>query len=89
MTSYINSQFKKSYKALPKEIKQIAKKQYHIFKNDPYHASLHFKKIHSNKPIYSCRINKDYRTVGVLNNNVIIWFWIGSHGDYDKLLKMK
>lgn len=89
MISYINPQFKKLYKALPFEIRLLAKKQYNIFKENPYHSSLHFKRVHSNKAIYSCRINKNYRTVGIIKDENIIWFWIGSHDDYDNLLKNK
>jgi mRNA-degrading endonuclease RelE of RelBE toxin-antitoxin system len=87
MISHINSKWKKSYKSLPLPIRTIAKKQYKLFKINPYHSSLHFKRLHSNKPIYSARINKNYRTLGVIQENIIIWFWIGSHDDYDKLIK--
>ena len=87
MISHINSKWKKSYKSLPLPIRTIAKKHYKLFKINPYHSSLHFKRVHSNKPIYSARINKNYRTLGVIQENVIIWFWIGSHDDYDKLIR--
>ncbi len=89
MISHINAKFKKSYKKLPSEIRKIAKKQYKTFQKDPYHSSLHFKRVHSSQAIYSARITQDYRTIGVLKDGVIIWFWIGSHDDYDKLLKRK
>ena len=87
MISHTNSSFWKLYKKLPQSIRNIAKKQYKLFATDPYHASLHFKRVHSTKPIYSVRITRNYRVVGVLNDNIIIWFWVGSHDDYDKLLK--
>ncbi len=87
MISHTNNVFWKGYSKLPSDIKDIAKKQYKLFAFDPYHASLHFKRVHSSKPIYSARINRAYSAVGILNNNIIIWFWIGSHDDYDKLLK--
>lgn len=87
MISHANSAFWKGYANLPAHIKDIAKKQYKLFISNPYHASLHFKRVHSTKPIYSARINKSYRAVGVLNDNIIIWFWVGSHDEYDKLLK--
>ena len=87
MISHTNSTFWKGYSKLPKPIKDMAKKQYRLFASDPYHASLHFKRVHSTKPVYSARINRAYRAVGVVNDNTIIWFWIGSHDDYDKLLK--
>jgi hypothetical protein len=37
-------------------------------------------------PVYAARITRDYRAVGVLHENLIAWFWIGSHSDYEKLL---
>jgi hypothetical protein len=87
MISHINLKWKQLYKRLPIDIRKIAKKQYKIFKINPYHSGLHFKKIHSNKPIFSARINYNYRTLGVLSDdNIIIWFWIGSHSDYDKII---
>lgn len=52
----------------------------------PVILCLRFKKIHSQLPIYSARINKDYRVVGQLEQDTVIWFWIGSHAEYDLLL---
>ncbi len=87
MISHINAKWKRLYRKLPIDIRKIAKKQYKFFKENPYHASLHFKRIHSNKPIFSARINYSYRTIGVLtDDNIIIWFWIGSHDEYDKII---
>ena len=56
------------------------------FKQNPYHPNFHFKKVHTIRPIYSARINVDYRAVGIKENGEIVWFWIGSHADYGKLL---
>ncbi|MFO8099522.1 MAG: hypothetical protein R6T83_07870 [Salinibacter sp.] len=42
--------------------------------------------MHADRPIYSVRITQDYRAVGVQKEESIIWFWIGSHEDYDRLL---
>jgi len=47
---------------------------------------VHFKRIHSTKPIFSIRITKDYRAIGVQQEDEIIWFWIGSHSDYDNIV---
>jgi len=87
MISYINLKWKKLYKNLPHDVRQLAKKQYKLFKENPYHSSLHFKRVHSNKPIFSARINTNYRTLGVIQENIIIWFWIGSHDNYERILK--
>ena len=89
MSSHTTQQFRKLLKNLPKEIRKQAKEAYKHFEDNPYHPALYFKRIHSTKPIYSIRISRDYRAVGIQHNNGIIWFWIGSHSDYDKILKRK
>ncbi len=74
---------------MPREIKKQAKDAYKLFITDPYHPSLYFKRVHSRRPIFSVRISKDYRALGILESNDMIWFWIGSHSEYDKLLKLR
>ena len=54
----------------------------------PNHPSLRFKSIHPTRPIYSARVGLDYRAVGVRDGNDIIWYWIGSHAEYDRLIRM-
>ena len=87
MTSRTTDAFWKCYRDLPEQTRKEAKKAYGTFKKNPYHPSLHFKRIHSTRPVFSLRITKDYRAVGILQEKQIVWFWIGSHGDYDNLLK--
>jgi hypothetical protein len=87
MKSRTTDRFWKSYKVLPEYIKKEAKKAYNNFFNDPYHPGLHFKRIHSTRPIFSIRITKEYRAVAVQQDNVIIWIWIGSHTEYEKIIK--
>jgi len=72
---------------LPEEIQKQANDAYHQFRRDPYHPGLHFKRVHSTRSIYAIRISKDYRALGLQQDGEIIWFWIGSHSDYDKILK--
>jgi hypothetical protein len=79
--------FWKCYEHLPEGIKKLAKRAYVRFVDNPYTPSLHFKRIHSTRPIFSVRITKNYRAVGIQKESEIIWFWIGSHADYDKLVK--
>jgi len=87
MISRTIDRFWKCYKSLPEQIRKEAREAYKGFRKNPYHPSLHFKRIHSTRPIFSLRITKDYRAVGIQQDNQIIWFWIGSHGDYNNLLK--
>ena len=86
MNSRITEKFLKTYRRLPDDVRTQARKSYRLFQENPQHPSLHFKLIHSSKPIYSARINIDYRTIGRLEGDTIIWFWIGSHSEYDQLI---
>ena len=86
MNSFTTERFWKLYRNLPNEIRQQAREAYQHFLANPNHPGLQFKRVHSNRPIYSARINADYRVLGILDGEEIVWFWIGSHAEYDKLL---
>jgi len=53
---------------------------------DPSHPGLQFKKIHSAREIYSARVSLGYRALGIVQGDEIIWFWIGTHSEYDQLV---
>ncbi|WP_199337783.1 hypothetical protein [Nostoc sp. FACHB-280] len=59
---------------------------YAIWRSDPYHNSLQFKQVSQRQPIYSARVSLDYRVLGLLEDNHIYWFWIGTHTEYEELL---
>jgi plasmid maintenance system killer protein len=84
--SLTNTRFRELFADLPKPIQEQTRKAYRQFKQDPNYPSLRFKKVHPKLPIYSARINKDYRAVGQLEDDTVIWFWVGSHAEYDLLL---
>ena len=86
MKSRATPRFWDAYHELPLEIRELARKAYVLFANNPRHLSLHFKKVHRHEFIYSVRVGLGYRAVGLLENNEITWFWIGSHSQYDRLL---
>lgn len=86
MISHINARFRKAFQRLPKEIQTQAKRTYQQWKRNPYQPALEFKRVHPIKPVYSVRIGLKWRAVGILENNVIVWFWIGSHEEYHQLL---
>ncbi len=86
MNSHTTERFRKSFKALPKQIQKQTRETYKLFKKDPFYPSINFKQVHPVKPIFSARINIEYRALGVRDGEDIVWFWIGSHADYDKLL---
>jgi len=75
------------FAALPQPVQQQARAAYRQFQSDPSHPSLRFKKVHSTLPIYSARVSKNYRAVVQVEGNAVVWFWIGSHSEYDQLLR--
>ncbi len=79
--------FWKRYALLPFEVQKLADKNYELLKRDPWHPSLHFKKIGSgNKSLWSVRIGRYYRALARQHGDSIVWFWIGPHSEYDKLI---
>lgn len=66
MKSLTNERFWKHYGDLPQETKRQTRVAYALFEQDPYYPSLHFKRIHSTRPIFSARINMDYRAVDIM-----------------------
>lgn len=86
MKSHTTKRFRAAFEALPEHIQRQARGAYKLFKQDPHHPGLRFKQVHPTRPIYSARINAEYRALGVRDGDEIIWFWIGSHADYDHLV---
>ena len=87
MKSRTTARFRKAFAELPAEIQEQARAAYRRFVIDPAHPSLRFKPVHPTLPVYSVRVGKYYRAVGLRDEEGVIWFWIGSHADYDKLLE--
>ncbi len=81
---YTTPRFWKCYEALPQNIQKTAAQCYGLLKADPAHLSLHFKKI--GKKYWSVQAGLDYRALGVEVEGGILWFWIGTHAEYDKLI---
>jgi hypothetical protein len=84
--SQANARFWNLFRQLRPEVQDQARETYRIFAANPRHPSLQFKRVSQARPIYSVRISRDHRAVGILQDDGIIWFWIGSHQDYDRLL---
>jgi mRNA-degrading endonuclease RelE of RelBE toxin-antitoxin system len=78
--------FREAYANLPEEIRRQARQAYSLFRKDPRHPRLRFKKVDEESNTFSIRIGLGYRALGVMEGSTIIWFWIGSHADYDRLI---
>lgn len=87
MKSRTTSAFRKLFITLPEEIRDQARTAYQLFAADPHHPSPHFKCVHETEPVFSARIGRSYRVVGLREEaDLIVWFWIGPHEKYETLL---
>ena len=84
MKSQTLPSFWDDYKLLTEKTRRSQRKTYRLWQENPFHTSLHFKCINSEENIWSVRITRSYRAIGILNSDTVTWFWIGNHDDYEK-----
>ena len=89
MKSKTTAEFKRQLRQLPKDIQVQAFKAYRLWLDDHQYPSLEFKKLNTSEPIYSVRIDRSYRALGTYlsDEDTILWFWIGHHSIYERILK--
>jgi hypothetical protein len=75
--------FWEAYAKLPETVRALADKNYALLKDNPRDPSLQLKKVGR---FWSVRVGSRYRALAVEDNQNLIWFWIGSHADYDALV---
>jgi hypothetical protein len=78
-----SSRFWALYEALPEEIRALADRNFLLLKTDPKHPSLHFKRLGT---LWSVRVGAHYRALGNDIDGGVLWVWIGTHSEYDKLV---
>ncbi len=83
MRHFASSRFWDCYERLPDRIRDLADKNFSLLKADPQHPSLHFKKVDDYR---SVRVGLGYRALAVEVDGGLLWFWIGTHAEYDELI---
>jgi hypothetical protein len=84
MRHFASRAFWEAYNKLPEPIRTLADKNYALLKENPQHPSLQFKKIGR---LWSVRVGLRYRALAAEADGDLVWFWIGSHADYDALIR--
>ena len=84
MRHFTTPQFWQLYNTLPREIQQLAEKNFDLLKADAGHSSLRLKKVGS---YWSARVGAHYRVLATERAEGLVWFWIGPHAVYDALLR--
>ncbi|MGH9637493.1 MAG: hypothetical protein ACRD72_21885 [Candidatus Angelobacter sp.] len=87
MRSVRTNRFKSLYGRLPESVQREADEAYRRFSADPNYSGLNFERIQGTKaPLYSARVGLRHRAIAGRDGDTWVWFWIGSHSEYDKLL---
>lgn len=84
MKHFATPEFWGHYRKLPAEIQKLADKNFALLQETSQHPSLHFKKIGF---YWSARVGLHYRALAKERTEGLVWFWIGPHGEYERLLK--
>jgi len=84
MRHFASPAFWASYSKLPTAIRDLADKNFVLLKTDPQHPSLHFKKVGR---YWSARVGLRYRALATEVDGDMLWFWIGTHADYDAMIE--
>jgi hypothetical protein len=85
MKSSTTPEFWRAYAALPPPIKQAARKAYKTWQADPRHPSLRFE---PKGAYWSARVTRGYRALAIQVPDGFVWFWIGNHDKYERLIRM-
>lgn len=84
MNHHASPTFWELYNGLPDAIRELADKNFALLKEDPAHPSLHFKKVGRFR---SARVGRNYRALAVEVDDGLLWFWIGDHATYERMIE--
>jgi len=82
--SRTTARFWDCFHGLPLNLQQAAREKYELWQSDAFHPSLHFKELVPD--LWSVRINIAYRALARRRGDLVVWFWIGTHEQYERLI---
>ena len=85
VNSAATRRFWQLFHELPGDVQSLAVKNYHLWRRDPQHPSLRFRRLQGSPDRFTVRVGDHHRAVGKLAANQITWVWIGTHAAYDRL----
>ena len=84
MANHAGKRFWQAYRDLPRGIQISADEAFALFERNPHHPSLSFKRV---GPYWAARITQSHRALAVEIPEGLLWFWIGSHDEYERLIR--
>ena len=83
MNHYTSPEFWQMFNELPQDVQDLARENYELLRRNPYHPSLHLKRVGD---YWSVRVGRRYRALATPVEDGLLWAWIGSHTDYDRII---
>jgi mRNA-degrading endonuclease HigB of HigAB toxin-antitoxin module len=83
--SRATSRFWEKFRDLPSPIQHLARRSYRLWRENPHHPSLRFRKLEGVN-LYTVRVGNHHRALAMVNQKRVTWTWIGTHAEYDKLV---
>jgi hypothetical protein len=83
MKSFTKKSFRSRLQSLPSDIRALARRNFRVWLRDPHHPSIRFKKVGQ---YWSARIGSDFRALAIMSGDVVEWFWIGPHDEYERII---
>lgn len=84
MNHFASPDFWAAYERLPEPVRRLADKNFALLRSNRNHPSLHLKRVGRFR---SVRVGLHHRALAVEDGEDLIWFWIGTHAEYDRLVK--
>ena len=85
MISRTHESFWACFDALPSHVLRTATEKFRLWRTNPFHPSLHFKPVAGD--LWSVRVTQDYRALVKRYGDLVVWFWVGTHAEYDRLVR--
>jgi len=73
------------FNALPPQVQSTARKNFTLWKQQPTLKSLAFKRVKHD--LWSVRSGSGFRALATFDEGCYLWFWIGTHDEYERLLR--
>ena len=73
MNSHTTKAFRDALRRLPAEVRKQAQEAYEQFKVDPFSPGLNFEEVGAQKHIWSARITRSVRALGIRDQDEITW----------------
>lgn len=87
MKSRATRRFWDLFRALPTPVRALAVKNYQLSLKNPAHPSLDFHRLRGSEDRYAVRVGDHYRALGRMDAKAITWVWIGTHEEYNRLVR--